>query len=613
MSSVIGTVASIDGKFYAKAQDGSLREVSHGDAIYEGEVVLGDKNNGAIDSVIVTLDNGTDIVILGSEAQLFDASLFDVEFAENETVSESESIEKMFSELNSNVDAEQTANDDIDDVEDIDTESGTQEVTSTEGGEARFAQTTGSSVDINAEVRGEDESDNYERSLGSILGTETPVYVNSAATRYVADLLTAANNAAATANDAIAAANAAVDTLEANDNPTAADIATAQNAIDAADAAIATAATAATAYSDAASSAGEAVEATTAVGSTDAAQADLTAAVNAEIDSDADVADLLTAANNAAATANDAIAAANAAVDTLEANDNPSDADKTDAQDAIDAADAAIATASKAADMYSDAAKAAGETVEATTELKSTDSAQNDLDAALTALDINNNDVINMSSGNNKTAYGEDGDDIINMGHNGKNQEAYGGDDNDTINIDGNNFKAYGEAGDDTFNISSDDFESEKSDKPDKSDKSDQEETEETEGNDFEGSAALIDGGEGLDSLVISDDMDIDMSALDDNISNIERIDLDTGSQNIISLSTEDVLDMTDTDNILRIDGDSSDSIDLNTIGEDAEWTLGDFKTDTETAATYQEVTGTTDDGTQVTLEINTDVQIDQS
>ena len=103
------------------------------------------------------------------------------------------------------------------------------------------------------------------------------------------------------------------------------------------------------------------------------------------------------------------------------------------------------------------------------------------------------------------------------------------------------------------------------------------------------------------------------MSALDDNISNIERIDLDTGSQNIISLSTEDVLDMTDTDNILRIDGDSSDSIDLNTIGEDAEWTLGDFKTDTETAATYQEVTGTTDDGTQVTLEINTDVQIDQS
>ena len=355
------------------------------------------------------------------------------------------------------------------------------------------------------------------------------------------------------------------------------------------------------------------MEATTAVGSTDAAQADLTAAVNAEIDSDADVADLLTAANNAAATANDAIAAANAAVDTLEANDNPSDADKTDAQDAIDAADAAIATASKAADMYSDAAKAAGETVEATTELKSTDSAQNDLDAALTALDINNNDVINMSSGNNKTAYGEDGDDIINMGHNGKNQEAYGGDDNDTINIDGNNFKAYGEAGDDTFNISSDDFESEKSDKPDKSDKSDQEETEETEGNDFEGSAALIDGGEGLDSLVISDDMDIDMSALDDNISNIERIDLDTGSQNIISLSTEDVLDMTDTDNILRIDGDSSDSIDLNTIGEDAEWTLGDFKTDTETAATYQEVTGTTDDGTQVTLEINTDVQIDQS
>ena len=115
-----------------------------------------------------------------------------------------------------------------------------------------------------------------------------------------------------------------------------------------------------------------------------------------------------------------------------------------------------------------------------------------------------------------------------------------------------------------------------------------------------------IDGGEGLDTLLISDGMDIDLSALDDNISNIEVIDLGEGSQNITSLSIEDVLNITDTDNILRIDGDDSDTIDL-----DTEWTLGGFKTDAETGATYQEVTGV-EDGQSITLEINTDIVIDQ-
>ena len=123
---------------------------------------------------------------------------------------------------------------------------------------------------------------------------------------------------------------------------------------------------------------------------------------------------------------------------------------------------------------------------------------------------------------------------------------------------------------------------------------------------------SVMDGGEGLDTLVATDNIEIDFSALSDNISNIETIDLGAGEQNITSLSVEDVLDMTDTDNLLRIDGDSNDSIDLNTQGDDAEWTLGDFKTDAETGATYQEVTGEVD-GQNITLEISTDVTIDES
>ena len=87
MSSVIGKIASLDGEFYVKSSDGSLREVSQGDEIFEGEVVVGSNNNSSINSIIVTLDNGTDIITLGSDSQLFDASLYDTEFSTDDTVS----------------------------------------------------------------------------------------------------------------------------------------------------------------------------------------------------------------------------------------------------------------------------------------------------------------------------------------------------------------------------------------------------------------------------------------------------------------------------------------------------------------------------------------------
>ncbi len=199
-----------------------------------------------------------------------------------------------------------------------------------------------------------------------------------------------------------------------------------------------------------------------------------------------------------------------------------------------------------------------------------------------------------MGKGKEQEAYGDAGDDTINMGDgkSSKEQEAHGGEGNDTIDVGGKDFKAYGEAGDDTFKIDENDFKSGSGNKAD----------------DFNGS---IDGGEGLDGLVLSDDLNIDFSKLSDDISNIENITLDEGDQHITDLSIDDVLDMTDSGNVLRIDGDSDDSISLNTEGDDAEWTLGDFKTDAETGVTYQEVTGVEDDKT-VTLEISTEIQIDQ-
>ncbi len=243
---------------------------------------------------------------------------------------------------------------------------------------------------------------------------------------------------------------------------------------------------------------------------------------------------------------------------------------------------------------------------------------------------MEDDETINMGNDQSE-AHGGNGNDTINMGDNAENQEAHGGKGNDTIDVGGKDFKAYGEAGDDTFKLDSNDFKSAGgsgngtfghggsgsgngmfgSGGPGNGMFGHDGGSNNSEGTDLEGSNALIDGGEGLDTLVIDDGMDIDFSALSDNISNIETINLGDGAQNITSLSTEDVLNVTDTDNILRIDGDSSDSIELNTDGEDAEWTLGNFKTDEETGATYQEATGDVC-GETVTMEISTDITIDQ-
>ena len=106
--------------------------------------------------------------------------------------------------------------------------------------------------------------------------------------------------------------------------------------------------------------------------------------------------------------------------------------------------------------------------------------------------------------------------------------------------------------------------------------------------------------------------MNIDLGTLGDDYSNVDSLNLGDGEQNITSITLEDVLEITDDDNILRIDGDDQDSINLDVLGEEAEWTLGGFKTDAETGQQYQEVIGIEDDAT-VTLEISTEIDIQES
>ena len=75
MSKVIGEVTGLEGKFYVKGADGSLKELSDGDKIHEGETVVGGNDNTLTDSVTVSLNDGSEIFVSGDESQLFDSSL----------------------------------------------------------------------------------------------------------------------------------------------------------------------------------------------------------------------------------------------------------------------------------------------------------------------------------------------------------------------------------------------------------------------------------------------------------------------------------------------------------------------------------------------------------
>jgi Ca2+-binding RTX toxin-like protein len=113
-----------------------------------------------------------------------------------------------------------------------------------------------------------------------------------------------------------------------------------------------------------------------------------------------------------------------------------------------------------------------------------------------------------------------------------------------------------------------------------------------------------IDGGKGLDTLIIDENVTLDLSIVSDKISNIEILDLNQGDQNI-TLHVDDVLKVTDTDNLLRIVGDSNDTINL----DSAEWKLGSFKTDAETGhGNVMEYISQADP--TVTIEIDDDITI---
>jgi hypothetical protein len=124
-------------------------------------------------------------------------------------------------------------------------------------------------------------------------------------------------------------------------------------------------------------------------------------------------------------------------------------------------------------------------------------------------------------------------------------------------------------------------------------------EVEATQGDDtvsLDDSISAFDGGAGIDTLLVEGE-NIDLSGLSEHISNIETIKLGKEKQEI-SLSVEDVFEMTDENHTLRIDSDASDSVNLVT---EQDWRLGDNIT--VDGATYEQYTAEHQD-TTVTVQI---------
>ncbi|MDE0770299.1 MAG: putative Ig domain-containing protein, partial [Opitutaceae bacterium] len=144
-------------------------------------------------------------------------------------------------------------------------------------------------------------------------------------------------------------------------------------------------------------------------------------------------------------------------------------------------------------------------------------------DDSLIYLDNSSNSYTASASDNE--IHGQGGDDTIDGG--GGDDVIIGGDGDDNL---------YGGAGNDTFQVSVGDYYND-----------------------------TFDGEEGDDKLeFVGSDLEIDLTLFNSGaIQNIEIIDINGSGSNNLRLSSDNVLDMTDVDNELFIDGGSDDSVEM--------------------------------------------------
>ncbi|APW64754.1 hypothetical protein LPB137_02285 [Poseidonibacter parvus] len=112
----------------------------------------------------------------------------------------------------------------------------------------------------------------------------------------------------------------------------------------------------------------------------------------------------------------------------------------------------------------------------------------------------------------------------------------------------------------------------------------------------------------GNDSLVLDNGINLDFDTKNATINNVEKIDLNSnGNHNITNLGIQDVIDMTDSNNILQILGNSQDSVNLKN-GDGGNW-VDTGNNDTIDGQDY-DIYSKSGDNTAVTLKIDQDITI---
>ncbi len=102
----------------------------------------------------------------------------------------------------------------------------------------------------------------------------------------------------------------------------------------------------------------------------------------------------------------------------------------------------------------------------------------------------------------------------------------------------------------------------------------------------FDSTDKVIDGGTGTDTLILDAGIDIDFATYTNDINNIEEIDMTNSSatNDLSNIAFQDVIDITSSNNLLKILGDTGDTVSLDNTG--GNWsTNGNI--DTEGFKTY--------------------------
>lgn len=139
MATIIGYVQKINGEFKAISPDGGERILSIGDPVYEGETLQGDGSNDS--TIVVALENTqTEITLAGNEPLLFDASLFEKGFTNEEVAFEDDDY---FNSMVSNIDT----------LEDVETEAGEEKTSDTATDlNLEFKARDGQEADVNSKL-----------------------------------------------------------------------------------------------------------------------------------------------------------------------------------------------------------------------------------------------------------------------------------------------------------------------------------------------------------------------------------------------------------------------------------------------------------------------------